>query len=284
MQKNTIVSRMRRLLLAWFAAKGRDLPWRKTLSPYRIVVSEIMLQQTQVDRVIPKYEAFLKKFPTWMHLAKATQAQLVKMWHGLGYNRRAMMLHRLAQEVRATDAGELPNAYDALLKLPGIGQYTAEAVRAFAFRAKGAAPVDTNIERILKRVFKKHDASRQEVQRLAQEVVPSDVWSWGHAMMDLGATVCTARSPKCESCPLKSICASYPCAGNDVRKRAQKAFEGSDRMYRGRIVARLRAKAYDADQLQKTIELTDEERYGRIVDSLRKEGLIREKNGKLRLA
>lgn len=275
------IRKMRRALLAWFVANGRDLPWRKTSDPYQIVVSEIMLQQTQVDRVIPKYLMFLQQFPTWRALAKGTQAQVVKLWHGLGYNRRAMMLHRLAKEV---GSGELPTAHDELVKLPAIGAYTAEAVRAFAFRAKGAAPVDTNIERILKRVFKAHDASRQEVQALAAEVVPKDVWSWGHAMMDLGATVCTARSPKCESCPLKTICASYPCEGNDVRKRPQEIFQGSDRMYRGRIVARLRGRAHDVDQLQQAIDLADEDRFGRIVDSLLREGLICLKNGKLALA
>lgn len=272
---------MRRQLLAWFRENGRDLPWRKTSDPYQILVSEVMLQQTQVDRVLPKYAAFLKKFPTWQALAKASQAQVVKLWHGLGYNRRAMALHRLAKEV---GDGELPVTHDALVELPGIGQYTAEAVRAFAFRAKGAAPVDTNIERILKRVFRQHAASRDEIQRLAHKVVPQDVWSWGHAMMDLGATVCTARAPKCEACPLKNICASYPCAGNDVKKRPQAKFEGSDRMYRGRIVARLRGRAHDVDQLQHAIELADEERFGRIVDSLLREGLIRLKNGKLQLA
>lgn len=202
------------------------------------------------------------------------------MWDGLGYNRRAVALHKLA---KAVGDGELPSAYEALLDLPGIGPYTAEAVRAFAFRAKGAAPVDTNIERILKRVYKAHAVDRKQLQQLAKEVVPNDSWSWGHAMMDLGATVCTARSPKCESCPLQKICASYPCEGGDVVKRPQKKFADSDRMYRGRIIASLRGRPFDVDDLQTAVQLDDEERFGRIVDSLIREGLIRLKGGKLEL-
>lgn len=280
MTKSERIRKMRRGLLVWFRKTGRNLPWRKTHDPYNIVVSEIMLQQTQVDRVIPKYRVFLKRFPTWRALAKAKQADVVRLWHGLGYNRRALNLHRLAKEL----AGKaMPEKYDALVRLPGIGQYTAEAVRAFAFRSPGAAPVDTNIERILKRMFGAHAKSRKDVQALAHEVVPSDVWSWGHAMMDLGATVCTARTPKCEVCPLQRMCMSYPCVGNDVRKRPQKTFANSDRMYRGRIVAALRGKAFDPDALQQTIDLVDEERFGRLVEALIAEGLIAEKHGKLQL-
>lgn len=271
---------MRRGLLAWFKRQGRDLPWRQTSEPYRIVVSEIMLQQTQVSRVIPKYLAFLDRFPNWQALARGTQADVVRMWHGLGYNRRAMMLHRLAGVV---GTGELPVTHDDLRALPGIGEYTAEAVRAFAFREPGAAPVDTNIERILKRVFKAHAANRTQIQALAHEAVPRDVWSWNHAMMDLGATVCTARAPSCAACPLKAVCASYPCAGDDVKKPPQKKFADSDRMYRGRMVAVLRAKAHDPDSLQKAVHLDDEERFGRLVDNLIAEGLIRLKRGKIEL-
>ncbi len=311
---------MRRGLLTWFRKNGRDLPWRKTSDPYAIVVSEIMLQQTQVDRVIPKYHAFLKKFPGWRALAKASQASVVKIWHGLGYNRRAMMLHKLARQLasspprechrsayvlrrdgslRLPAAGQhappfvtlpsadgrgepkLPSAFEELITLPGIGTYTAQAVRAFAFRKPDAAPVDTNIERILKRVFGSHDKNRKTIDALALDVLPTDVWSWNHAMMDLGATVCTARSPKCAVCPLRSVCMSYPCAGDDVKKRPQKKFADSDRMFRGRIVARLRGKAYDTDALQKAVELDDHERFGRLVDSLVAEGLVASKNGKL---
>lgn len=271
---------MRRALLAWFAKSGRALPWRQTNDPYRIVVSEVMLQQTQVSRVIPKYEAFLAKFPDWPALAAAKQSDVVRMWDGLGYNRRAMMLHKLAQHV---GTGELPSDGAALRALPGIGDYTAEAVRAFAFRVRGAAPVDTNIERILKRVFGAHTKDRKAIQALANEVVPSDSWSWNHAMMDLGATVCTARAPACESCPLRTMCVSYPCAGNDVKKRPQAKFADSDRMYRGRIIAVLRGKAKDPEALQMAIHLADEERFGGLVDKLLAEGLVVMKRGKLAL-
>lgn len=279
MTKNEQIGKMRRRLLAWFRTNGRDLPWRRTGDPYHIVVSEIMLQQTQVDRVLPRYRAFLDRFPTWRALAAAPQAEVVRMWHGLGYNRRALNLHKLAKMVPAA----LPESRDALVQLPGIGAYTAEAVRAFAFRARGAAPVDTNIERILKRVFGAHEQSRLDIQLLARDVVPRDVWSWGHAMMDLGATVCAARSPKCASCPLQTICASYPCDGNDVRKRPQKKFADSDRMYRGRIVAALRGTSFDTDALQKVVGLADEERFGRLLTALMGEGLVCEKRGKIAL-
>lgn len=281
MTKTERIRKLRRALLAWFRVHGRDLPWRRTADPYRILVSEVMLQQTQVDRVIPKYEAFLRKFSTLRVLAKASQAAVVKLWHGLGYNRRAMMLHKLAKKI---GSGAVPQDYAALVRLPGVGSYTAEAVRAFAFRAPDAAPVDTNIERIVKRVFRAHPKRREAIQNLARELLPRDVWSWNHAMMDLGATVCTARAPKCDVCPIRALCASYPCAGDDVKKRPQKKFEGSDRMYRGRIVARLRGRAYDVDTLQKLVELDDDERFGRLVDSLLREGLLLQKDGKMRLA
>lgn len=240
-----------------------------------------MLQQTQVGRVIPTYHAFVKRFPTVQSLAKATQADVIKMWHGLGYNRRAVMLRKAAIALCAK--GSIRSDFASLIALPGIGEYTAHAIRAFAFHTKDAAPVDTNIERILKRVFGAHKKSRVEIQRIAKDILPTDVWGWNHALMDLGATVCTARKPSCETCPLKAICRSYPCAGDDVKKRPQPKFANSDRMFRGRIVARLRGKTYDVDALQKAIELPDDERFGAIVDKLIAEGLIRRKGGKLLL-
>jgi A/G-specific adenine glycosylase len=284
MEKQSKIRLFRRRLLKWFRVVGRDLPWRKTSNPYHIVVSEIMLQQTQVDRVVPKYQAFLKKFPSWKALAKAAQSDIVRMWHGLGYNRRALGLRKLAVELQATD-DQLPTATEELIKLPGIGPYTAEAVRAFAFKKKGAAPVDTNIERVLKRIFGAYKKDRQGIQALAREVVADDSWSYNHAIMDFGASICTARKPKCEICPMKDICAAYPCAGDDIKKSKQGPFEDSDRFYRGKIISLLRQRSVlRRNTLPGLIALPDTDRLSRIVASLEKDGFITVKRGNISLS
>ncbi len=274
---------LRRNLLGWFRQHRRDLPWRKTSDPYAIVVSEIMLQQTQVERVVPKYRAFLKALPTWKDLADATQAQVVTLWHGLGYNRRALGLHKLAKGV--VDRGGLPEDPKEMQELPGIGPYTSQAVAAFAFKRSKAAPVDTNIERVLKRVFNAYKKDRKEIAQLARQVVPKDVWSWNHAMMDLGATICTARRPRCEECPLKMICEAYPCAGDDIQKIKQSKFADSDRLYRGRLISLLRqSNVLRRNKIGYLIQLNDDERLTRIIDSLKKDQfIIEEGNGKIRL-
>lgn len=281
--KSTKFNVLRRKILAWFKQHGRDLPWRKTSDAYAIVVSEIMLQQTQVDRVIPKYQAFLKQFPSWEVLAQASQAEVVKMWHGLGYNRRAIGLHRLAKAV--IELGGLPEDPAAMRELPGIGPYTSEAVAAFAFRRKKAAPVDTNIERILKRVFDAYAYDKRELAELARELVPTDSWSWNHALMDFGATVCVARAPKCDICPLKDICAAYPCEGNDIVKVKQSTFKDSDRFYRGQLISFLRQhNVLRRKQVGAKIGLLNLERTNKIIDSLIKDQFIIEgANGKLHL-
>lgn len=274
---------LRRKILAWFKTDGRDLPWRNTNDAYAIVVSEIMLQQTQVDRVIPKYFAFLNLFSNWEALSRASQSEVVKSWSGLGYNRRAIGLHRLAKAV--VERGGLPQDPLELEKLPGIGPYTSQAVAAFAFKRPKAAPVDTNIERILKRVFRAYGFTKPQIAALARELVPGDSWSWNHALMDLGATVCTAKSPKCETCPIKDLCASYPCAGNDILKKVQGKFKDSDRFYRGALVSFLRKhNVLRRKQVGEEIGLTDSDRCGRIIDSLIKDQFIIEgADGKLSL-
>jgi A/G-specific adenine glycosylase len=290
--KSKKINVLRRKILGWFKTAGRDLPWRKTNDPYAIVVSEIMLQQTQVDRVIPKYLAFLEKFPSWEALARASQADVVKMWHGLGYNRRALGLHRLAKAV--VELGSLPSDPEAMRELPGIGPYTSQAVAAFAFRRKKAAPVDTNIERIIRRVFRSRisrsasswiDLNKHEVAALARELVPADVWSWNHALMDFGATICVARSPKCDICPLKDICAAYPCDGNDIVKAKQTTFKDSDRFYRGQLISFLRQhNVLRRNQVGTKIGLQNIDRTNKIINSLIKDQLITEQDGKLLLA
>lgn len=282
-QKIVQSSILRRKILAWFKTAGRDLPWRKTADAYAIVVSEIMLQQTQVDRVIPKYHAFLGRFPNWGTLATASQADVVKMWHGLGYNRRALGLHRLAKAV--VKLGGLPSDPEVIMELPGIGPYTSQAVAAFAFKRPKAAPVDTNIDRILKRVFNAYELDKHQIAELARELVPGDSWSWNHALMDLGALVCTAKSPDCEVCPIKDLCASYPCAGNDIVKKSQGKFKDSDRFYRGALVSFLRMHdVLRRKQVGEKIGLTDFVRCERIIDSLIKDQFIIEgADGKLSL-
>jgi A/G-specific adenine glycosylase len=242
-------------LLAWYRVHGRThLPWRTTRDPYRIVVSEFMLQQTQVDRVIPLYEAFLAAFPDLDALARAEQSDVLRMWRGLGYNSRAVRLHALAQTVVREFGGTFPRETEALRALPGIGPYTAAALRAFAFELDDIA-LDTNIRRIVHRTELGLEypplASERELDALARANLPA--WrahDWNSAMMDVGATICTARAPKCLICPLREACAAAPVDAADLAARAQRAskrspqeklpFERTTRFLRGRIVDRLR--------------------------------------------
>lgn len=238
---------LQRRLLTWFSKYQRSLPWRKTRNPYHILVSEIMLQQTQVDRVIPKYLAFLKKFPSLQKLAKAQQSTVIAAWSGLGYNRRARNLHQLAKKVVREHGGILPHTPQALQELPGIGPYTAAAVVCFAFSAP-VALVDVNVRRVLGRVL--HGAAgpatlgESEVWKLAAALVPKQSVTWNSALMDFGATVCTARLPKCATCPLQKKCLAYPevLRFAPAPSQAKPAFMGSDRYWRGQILRYLQAQ------------------------------------------
>jgi len=249
------------LLLAWYARFGRThLPWRQTRDPYRVLVSEFMLQQTQVERVLPLYAAFVARFPDFASLAAADAADVVRMWRGLGYNSRAIRLHRIAREVVA-GTGTLPQEREALLEFPGIGPYTAAAVRAFAFEADDVA-LDTNLRRVVHRVKLglEHPprASERELDGLLRAALPSgSAHDWNSALMDLGATVCTARAPKCLVCPLRDACAAAPVDATSLatamrahakKKSPQEAlpFEQTQRFLRGRIIDRLRDLPRDA--------------------------------------
>jgi A/G-specific adenine glycosylase len=207
-----------RALLAWYAAEGRaHLPWRETHDPYAILVSEIMLQQTQVERVLPKYREFLERYPTFAALAAEPVSEAIKAWAGLGYNQRAVRLHGIARQVVEEFGGQLPNTLDGLMALTGIGRYTAGAVACFAFE-RPVATVDTNIRRVLWRVFRGveklpwpggESAARMYLE-LAEWALPREqVYDWQQALMDLGAQVCLARKPLCERCPLRDHCAAY---------------------------------------------------------------------------
>lgn len=215
-----------------------------------------MLQQTQVDRVIPKWRAFLLAFPTWADLANASTADVIRLWQGLGYNRRAVMLHRLAKAVIDL-GGELPNDIDAMKKLPGIGDYTANAIAAFAFRNTDAAPVDTNISRIFRRVFPRHRSDAKSIQRLARSIAPNDVWTWNHALMDIGALHCSARGHVWGLCPLAPLHGSKEKVEPWLTKKSAGKFEESDRFFRGRIVDALRESPMTLKKLRLRSELVD---------------------------
>jgi len=244
-------------LLSWFADNNRaTLPWRTDRDPYRIVVAEFMLQQTQVDRVEPLFEAFVARWPTFGALAAASQADVIRAWKGLGYNSRAMRLHALARVVHATFDGALPRDEAALRALPGIGPYTARAIAAFAFDADVVA-IDTNVRRIVHRTQLGIEwpprASPAELDAIASALVPhGDGFAFNSALMDLGSTLCTARAPKCLLCPLARDCEAAPIdAGALARLAAVHAprrtpqeklkFEETDRFVRGRVIDRLRA-------------------------------------------
>jgi A/G-specific adenine glycosylase len=203
--------RFRRRLLTWFAARKRDLPWRRTQDPYRIWLSEIMLQQTRVAAVIPYYERFLEAFPNVRTLARATPSRVVANWAGLGYYSRARNLHRAAKEIVARHSGEFPRDYQAALALPGIGRYTAAAVLSIAYGAPYSV-LDGNVARVLARIgalrgdLRAPDRWRTleaEAQDLLARKTPGD---WNQAMMELGAIVCTPKSPHCGECPVARWC------------------------------------------------------------------------------
>ncbi len=201
----------RRRLLRWFRRHGRDLPWRRTRDPYRVLVSEFMLQQTQVMRVTEYYARFLARYPTIQALAAAPAAEVRAAWDGLGYYRRAANLHRLAGHVVARLGGEIPAEPDALRRLPGVGRYTAGAVASFAYERPEPA-VDTNVARVIRRAFHpRTPAAHGRIWETAGRLVPrrrKSAWSFNQAIMELGALVCTARVARCGSCPVRSECAT----------------------------------------------------------------------------
>ena len=207
--------RFRRVLLRWYDRNGRDLPWRRTDDPYHILVSEIMLQQTQVDRVLPKYHEWLGKYPSLHALAGAREEAAVKTWYPLGYNIRPRRLHAIARESVARFGGELPSDEDTLRSFKGIGPYTAGALMSFAFR-KRAPILDTNVARVLFRVVigrgdPKTHRMRKHLWKVSGLMVPHKrAFDFNQAIMDFGALVCTARRPKCESCPMSGVCRAYP--------------------------------------------------------------------------
>jgi A/G-specific adenine glycosylase len=239
-------------LLAWGAAHLRPLPWRATRDPWAVLVSEVMTQQTGVDRVVPRYHAFLARFPDPATCAAASAGEVVRLWAGLGYNRRALNLHGCAVAVVERHGGDLPDDLGELLALPGVGPYTARAVLAFAFE-RPVGVVDTNVGRVLAR-WSGRPLRRADAQALADRLAGAAArgggersWRWNQSVMELGAAVCRRRQPDCGSCPVAERCAwagsglapPDPADGSAGVSTGQPRFEGSDRQGRGRLVAAL---------------------------------------------
>ncbi len=208
------VGEFQRLILQWFHANGRDLPWRRTRDPYKILVSEIMLQQTQVERVQDYYRRFLREYPSVRELAAARPARVRESWEGLGYYARARNLHQAARRIQQEHGGRFPRRFEDVLALPGVGRYTAGAVMSFAY-GEPAPVLDTNVRRVLTRIFvRRKSPSRAGADRrlwaLAEAIIPrEEVWAFNQALMDFGATICTARTPRCSECSMGSICGFY---------------------------------------------------------------------------
>ena len=200
-------------LLKWYQEFGRDLPWRRTKDPYKILVSEVMLQQTQVDRVVPKYHEFLQKYPTISDLAAAEPQHVRETWYPLGYNIRPYRLHGIACEAVERYGGDIPSDQEELLSLKGVGRYTAGAVRSFAFH-EDAPILDTNVMRVLHRVFVGEGDPKSQKTKLwamSEESIPKGKgYDYNQALMDFGAMVCTARKPYCLLCPMQKFCRAFP--------------------------------------------------------------------------
>lgn len=306
MSSSTALPAVRRNLLRWYARHGRNsLPWRTSRTPYRTVVSEFMLVQTQVDRVVPAFEAFVERFPDFKSLAVATQADVLRQWRGLGYNSRAVRLQRLARTVIEEYGGRLPSDPECLRALPGVGPYAVAAIRTFAFNIDDA-PVDTNVRRIVHRLFygagmPPGAAREREVLHCARRLIPPGrAYDWNSALMDLGTEICTSRAPKCAICPLRNQCVAAPIEAEELRSarnaRAKQRpsqrevpYEKSRRYARGRIVDRLRElppgqriSLLDLHAQcggERTVEEFDE-----IVATLRRDGLVANHGQQIALA
>lgn len=281
-----------RRLLAWSRDTRRDLPWRRTRDPWAVLVSEAMLQQTQVTRVIPRYDRFLDLFPTAEACAQASVGAVVREWEGLGYNRRAVHLHRAATAIVADHDGRMPDDLEALLALPGVGPYTARAVLTFAFEQDHGV-LDTNAARVLARAFPGRPMTRAEAQSLADEVVPEGRgWEWNQAVLDLGATVCTKRSPDCDACPVETHCRwaisgfpdPDPADGTAGASTPQTRYEGSNRQGRGRLVDALRSGPVPLERVADAAGWPDQPDRARwVADGLVADGLAEVIDGTLAL-
>tara|TARA_B100000073_G_C23673527_1_gene549627 strand:- start:198 stop:1067 length:870 start_codon:yes stop_codon:yes gene_type:complete len=265
-------------VLAWGAEYLRDLPWRRTRNPWFVMVAEVMLQQTQIDRVLKKWPEFLEEFPTVESCASSSLSEVVKQWAGMGFNRRAVKLHEAAKRIDEEHNGKIPSTVEELISLPGIGPYTARAILAFAFE-QDEAVVDTNVGRVLAR-WTGQRLKPMEAQELANRSVPlGEGWAWNQAVLDLGSLICKSKNPACEKCPIRTSC-SWKGVGVDPAKGSagvsgtQSKFEGSDRQGRGKLVAALRTKSVSKKELAEVMGWpTDPERAERVASTVVSDGL-----------
>jgi len=272
-------------IFAWITPRLRQLPWRDTRDPWHVLVSEVMLQQTGVNRAMPKWSVFINEFPTALDCSQAPLGDVLRLWQGLGYPRRAKNLQAAAKVVVEQHDGVVPNTLEELLALPGIGPYTARAVLAFAFEVD-AAVVDTNIARVLAR-FHGRTLKARDAQMLADDWVPQgEAWLWNQALMDLGATICRPQ-PACDECPLQEDCSWRgqgvdPSVGSAGVSVAQAKFAGSDRQARGRLIKALGEMPVSlvaiAEVMDRPFDVAQ-----RLVNNLLDEGLIVREGDELRL-
>ena len=271
-------------IIDWYRDAGRDLPWRaEDFTPWGIMVSEFMLQQTQVERVIPRLNAWLERWPTPAALAAESPAEAVRMWDRLGYPRRALWLHQAAVELVERHGGTVPSDVDALLALKGVGPYTARAIAAFAYAVREPV-VDTNTRRVIARAVSGMAAAGMPNERVDLEqmwaLLPPDIDSaqaFNAGIMELGAVVCVARTPHCDACPVANVCAwradGYPDNAPEKRPRQAK-FEGSDRHARGVILRALRESTAPVPDSTLAAGWGDAAQRGRALESLLSDGLI----------
>jgi A/G-specific adenine glycosylase len=264
--------------LAWYEANGRDLAFRRTRDPWAVLVSEVISQQTQAARAADAWAVFIDRYPTPAALAAASNAEVIRAWRGLGYNRRAVALRAAAIRIVADHVGQVPDSLDALQALPGIGPYTARAVLAIAF-GRPVAALDTNIRRVLDRVAGPLPTPAKALQLSADSFVPRDrSAAWTHALMDIGATICRKRTPDCRACPLAALCRS---AGRNLPRPSRRRaggpirFESSNRWLRGRILDRLRDAPPNAWlRFDESIGDHDARAVTAAIDALEREGFL----------
>jgi A/G-specific adenine glycosylase len=271
------------LILDWYAENARDLPWRSPgVTPWAILVSEVMLQQTPVTRVLPAYRAWLERWPTPAALAAEPAGEAVRMWDRLGYPRRALRLHECARVLTERHGGEVPSSVEELLELPGVGAYTARAVAAFAYGQR-VPVVDTNVRRVVARAVAGSaepgpPSTTRDLAAVAA-LLPSDVPTaarFSVAVMELGALVCTARAPRCTACPLRAVCAwrraGCPPYAGPVRR--VQGFAGTDRQVRGLLMAVLRSSAGPVPAARLDVVWPDPVQRARALDGLVADGLV----------
>lgn len=267
-------------ILDWFEREARDLPWRRNASPWAVMVSEFMLQQTPVSRVLPVYESWIERWPTPAALAQSSTGDAVRAWGRLGYPRRALRLHAAATAIVEQHGGNVPESHDALLALPGIGEYTAAAIASFAHEQRHAV-LDTNVRRVFARIVSGQQFPAPSLtsaeRELATSLMPDrDAHRWAAATMELGALVCTARAPVCSECPVADLCrwrkAGYPAY--DGPPRRGQAWTGTDRQCRGQLMAVLRDSPIPVPKIQLDLVWPDALQRERALDGLVADGLV----------